>query len=67
MADNPGDGIEFVSCDLTYHIDEPSFANDPTTIKSQTHRPVRVNGKQMLVIDMHAHSQVSEVWPLVEG
>ena len=67
MADNPGDGIEFVGCDLTYHLDEPSFANDPTTIKSHTHRPVRVNGKQMLVIDMHAHSQVSEVWPLVEG
>ena len=67
MADRPGDGIEFVGCDLTYHTDSPAFAKDPTTTESHTHRPVTINGKRMLVIDMHAHSQVSDVWPLVEG
>jgi aminocarboxymuconate-semialdehyde decarboxylase len=67
MADNPEDGIEFVGCDLTYHPDEPAFAKDPTTTKSHTHRTVTINGKQMLVIDMHAHSQVPDVWPLIDG
>ncbi len=67
MADNPEGGIEFVGCDLTYRPDEPAFAKDPTTTKSHTHRPATINGKQMLVIDMHAHSQVPDVWPLIDG
>ena len=67
MADRSGDGIEFVGCDLIYQTDNPAFAKDPTTTESHTHRPVTINGKRMLVIDMHAHSQVSDVWPLVEG
>ena len=67
MADEPGDGIDFVGCELTYRPDKPTFASDPSTVESHTHRPVTINGKRMLVIDMHAHSQVSDVWPLIEG
>ena len=67
MADEPGEGLEFVGCELTYRPDEPAFAKDPSTVESHTHRPITINGKRMLVIDMHAHSQVSDVWPLIEG
>ena len=67
MSDHVHSGVEFIGCDLTYRAEEPTFPKNPTTIECQTHRPVTINGKRMLTIDMHAHSQVSSVWPLIEG
>jgi aminocarboxymuconate-semialdehyde decarboxylase len=61
-----GENLEFVGCDLHYHADKPG-EKDPSTLESSTPRPVSINGKRMTVIDMHAHCQLSNVWPLVEG
>ena len=61
------DGVEFVGCDLHYHADKPTFDKDPSTLVGETPRPVSINGKRQMVIDMHAHSQVSAVWPLIKG
>ncbi|MGY9014747.1 MAG: amidohydrolase family protein [Rhodospirillales bacterium] len=65
MASNGN--LEFVGCDLHYHADKPAYDKDPSTIESSTPRPVSINGKRMTIIDMHAHCQLSNVWPLVEG
>ena len=65
MAKN--DNVEFVGCDLHYHVDKPGFDKDPSTLESQTPRPVSINGKRQMVIDMHAHCQLSNIWPLIEG
>ena len=59
--------LSFTGCDLHYHSETPGFENNPSTIKSETPRPVSVNGKRMPVIDMHAHCQLSNIWPMVEG
>ena len=67
MTDQPDSGIEFVGCELTYRPGKPAFAKNPSTTESHTPRPVTINGKRMMTVDMHAHSQVSEVWPLIEG
>ncbi len=67
MTDRPESGIQFVGCDLAYRAEKPAFAKNPSTTECHTPRPVTINGKRMLTIDMHAHSQVSEVWPLIEG
>jgi aminocarboxymuconate-semialdehyde decarboxylase len=61
------DGAEFVGCDLHYHADKPTFDKDPSTLEGHTHRPVSINGKRQLVIDMHSHCQVMAVWPLIKG
>jgi aminocarboxymuconate-semialdehyde decarboxylase len=61
------DGVEFVGCDLQYHDDKPAFSKDPTTLECQTHRPVMVNGKRMLTVDVHAHCLIHGVKHLVEG
>jgi len=66
MNDAKDDGITFVGCDLGYAPDKPAFPPNPSTIESHTPRPVSVNGKRQLVIDMHAHSQVADVWPLIK-
>jgi len=66
MSDSSS-GVEFVGCELSYHADKPAFEKNPTTLESQTHRPVIVNGKRMLAIDVHAHCQIIDAWPLVEG
>ncbi|MGY8991696.1 MAG: amidohydrolase family protein [Rhodospirillales bacterium] len=65
MAKN--DTVGFVGCDLHYHADKPAFERNPSTFEGQTPRPVSINGKRQTVIDMHAHCQLSNVWPLVEG
>ncbi|MEL0106992.1 MAG: amidohydrolase family protein [Rhodospirillales bacterium] len=57
-------GVEFVGCDLHYHADKPAFEKNPSTIECQTPRPVTVNGKRMLTIDVHAHCQIADAWPL---
>jgi len=61
------DNVAFVGCDLHYHADKPGFEKDPSTFEGQTPRPVSINGKRQTIIDMHAHCQLSNVWPLVEG
>ena len=65
MSDNSH--VQFVGCDLTYHAHEPCFKRNPHTLESHTPRPVTINGKKQLVIDMHAHCQFPEIGPLVKG
>jgi aminocarboxymuconate-semialdehyde decarboxylase len=60
-------GVEFVGCDLHYHADKPAFGPNPTTLEGETHRPVTVNGKRMLIVDVHAHCQIADAWPLFQG
>ena len=67
MPSDAIDTVDFVGCDLHHHTDKPAFDRNPSTIESETPRPVSINGKRTLVIDMHAHCQLSNVWPLVEG
>ena len=67
MASDADKTLGFIGCDLHYHSDRPTFDHNPSTIDSETPRPVSVNGKRMPVIDMHAHCQLSKVWPMVEG
>ncbi|MEL0106993.1 MAG: amidohydrolase family protein [Rhodospirillaceae bacterium] len=61
------DGVEFVSCDLHYHADKPAFGKDPTSIECQTPRPITINGKKMLTIDVHAHTLLHGAKHLIEG
>jgi len=67
VSDESNNSVEFVSCELSYHADKPTFESDPTTLKSEIHRPLIVNGKRMLAIDIHAHCQISDAWDLVQG
>ena len=67
MSSNASDNIQFTGCDLHYNGKTPAFARNPSTTEPATPRPVSVNGKRMPVIDMHAHCQLSNVWPMVEG
>jgi aminocarboxymuconate-semialdehyde decarboxylase len=67
MSNNSGKNVNFSGCELHYDCDKPAFKRNPTTISPETPRPVSINGKRMPVIDMHAHCQLSNVWPLVEG
>ena len=52
--------IEFVSCDLCYMANKPSFKKNPSTLVSQTPLPIIINGKKIETIDVHAHCQVTE-------
>lgn len=67
MSDSAVDNVEMVGCSLHYHHDKPAFDKNPSTIESETPRPVSINGKPMQIIDMHAHCQLSNVWSMVEG
>jgi len=63
-----GAGIAFVGCFLPNTLaDTARVAKDPNTQQADFPRPVVVNGKRMLTIDVHAHTEVAEVWPLIEG
>jgi len=53
-------GLSFVGCGLGSNL-----APEGPAI-THRHRPVMVNGKRMLTVDIHAHSYVHDVWPLVE-
>jgi len=66
MSDSSS-GVEFVGCEFSYHPDKPTFEKNPTTLECQTHGPIMVNGKRMLTVDVHAHCQIIDAWPLVEG
>lgn len=54
-------GLSFVGCGLgaISACAEDSHGNE--------RRPVVVNGKRIRTIDIHAHSYVHDVWPLIEG
>ncbi len=61
-------GITFVGCSAVNALaDATGAARDPDTLQSDFPRPVVVNGKRMLTVDIHCHSEVSDVWPLIEG
>ncbi len=63
-----GAGLTFVGCSSTDEAaSAPAVARDPDTLQSDFPRPVMVNGKRMLTIDIHCHSEVADVWPLIEG
>ncbi|MFQ6004073.1 MAG: amidohydrolase family protein [Woeseia sp.] len=63
-----GAGITFVGCSAVNPPAESTEApRDPDTLESNFPRPVVVNGKRMRVVDIHCHSEVSDVWPLIEG
>jgi predicted TIM-barrel fold metal-dependent hydrolase len=50
-------GLSFVSCGL-------GACNGPASAEGR--REVVINGKRMLTVDIHAHSYVHDVWPLIE-
>jgi len=52
-------GIGFVPCGLAATM---SSGHDRS---STARREVIINGKRMLTVDMHCHSYVDEVWPLI--
>jgi len=63
-----GAGITFVGCSADHAVADATLApRDPDTLQSQFPRPVVVNGKRMLTVDIHAHTEVADVWPLIEG
>ena len=63
-----GAGITFVGCSSRHDVTETAqAARDPDTLASDFPRPVVVNGKRMLTVDIHAHTEVADVWPLIEG
>ncbi len=63
-----GAGITFVGCSSRDDAAENTLAaRDPDTLQSDFPRPVVVNGKRMLTVDIHAHTEVADVWPLIEG
>jgi len=79
-AATAGAGITFVGC--TARTEAPAASQsapapaasetalaprDPDTTQSLYPRPVVVNGKRMLTVDVHAHTEVADVWPLIEG
>ena len=63
-----GAGLTFVGCSSRSAVAENvDVARDPDTLRSDFPRPVVVNGKRMLTVDIHAHSEVAGVWSLIEG
>jgi aminocarboxymuconate-semialdehyde decarboxylase len=63
-----GAGITFVGCSSRPDVTEKTqVARNPDTLESDFPRPVVVNGKRMLTVDIHAHTEVADVWPLIEG
>ena len=63
-----GAGITFVGCSSERAVVKtPYVARDPDTLESDFPRPVVVNGKRMLTVDVHAHTEVDDVWQLIEG
>jgi len=63
-----GAGLTFVGCGVAAsNAGGIEVGRDPDTMQADFPRPVVVNGKRMRVIDIHAHSEVDDVWPLIEG
>jgi len=53
-------GLSFVSCGFG------AIAADTPEIHGGKRRRVVINGKQMRTIDIHCHSYVHDVWPLIQ-
>lgn len=53
-------GLSFVGCGLG------SFSHADEHPSDGKRRHVMVNGKRMLTVDIHCHSYVHDVWPLIE-
>jgi len=63
-----GAGISFVGCSSrTDTAAALQVAKNPDTLESDFPRPVVVNGTRMLTVDIHAHTEVADVWSLIEG
>lgn len=64
-----GAGLTFVGCSAVEDApaDATIAARDPDTLQSDFPRPVVVNGTRMRTVDIHCHSEVADVWPLIEG
>ena len=54
-------GLSFVGCGLG------AISGCSSAAHASERRQVIVGGKKMLTVDMHAHSYVHDVWPLIEG
>ncbi len=54
-------GLSFVGCGLS------GVANSSGHESHKGRREVVVNGKRMLTVDIHCHSYVHDVWPLIES
>jgi len=68
VAMTAGAGLTFVGCAIAASdAGGIEVARDPDTMQADFPRPVVVNGKRMRVIDIHAHTEVDDVWPLIEG
>ena len=53
-------GLTFVGCGLS------SNSSAEESLSDGKRRHVMVNGKRMLTVDIHCHSYVHDVWPLIE-
>ena len=53
-------GLSFVSCGLG------AISGCTSDAHASERRQVMVGGKKMLTVDMHAHSYVHDVWPLIK-
>jgi aminocarboxymuconate-semialdehyde decarboxylase len=63
-----GAGITFVGCALGNALAAGmSVASDPDTLQADFPRPLVVNGKRMRTVDIHCHTEISAVAPLVAG
>jgi len=61
-------GISFVGCSVSAALaGTKSAAKTPDTLEADFPRPVVVNGKRMRTIDIHAHTQIDDVWALIKG
>lgn len=57
-------GLLFCGCEFA----PGGTALAQTNSGQDVHRgPVLINGKKMLTVDIHCHSYVHDVWPLIEG
>ena len=63
-----GAGISFVACPAVSALAGETIApRDPDTLQNDFPRPVVVNGKRMRTVDIHCHTEVTDVWSLIEG
>jgi aminocarboxymuconate-semialdehyde decarboxylase len=62
-----GAGITFVGCAMAGTAGDGLAPRDPDTLQANFPRPVVVNGKRMRTVDVHCHTEVTDVAPLVAG
>jgi len=59
-------GLSFLSCSLGTLNGCTTTVNEHLSTNAAKHAPVVVNGKQMRTVDIHCHSYVHDVWPLIK-